>query len=189
MPDPPPFGLDIDRCINPGFAEYLVESKSEMSAFVNAPPPIRTPYKHCISPGGTSRYLTPMTPMDVDLLVPSPGCSFPGHTGTFRDFWHLFSNMASLFRCTASKVAPAQFLRNPSWGKNLAVISAFFSSSSSHNAIKNVTVIGSGLMGAGIAQVNEGVKIIIPGHYSSSLDNVGEICFIILLCTTNYNIL
>lgn len=72
--------------------------------------------------------------------------------------------MASLFRCTASKLPSAQFLRHSSLGKNLAVISAFFSSSSSHNAIKNVTVIGSGLMGAGIAQVklNDCVKIIIP---------------------------
>jgi len=34
------------------------------------------------------------------------------------------------------------------------VVSSFFSSSSSHNAIRNVTVIGSGLMGAGIAQVS-----------------------------------
>ena len=72
--------------------------------------------------------------------------------------------MASLFRCTASKLPAAQFLRHSSLGKNLAVISAFFSSSSSNNAIKNVTVIGSGLMGAGIAQVNEWVKIIIPAH-------------------------
>lgn len=63
--------------------------------------------------------------------------------------------MASLFRCTASKLPSAQILRHPSLGKNLAAISAFFSTTSSHNAIKNVTVIGSGLMGAGIAQVNE----------------------------------
>lgn len=61
--------------------------------------------------------------------------------------------MASLFRCTASKLPSAQFLRHSSLVKNLAVVSSFFSSSSSHNAIKNVTVIGSGLMGAGIAQV------------------------------------
>ena len=70
--------------------------------------------------------------------------------------------MASLSRCIASKLPSSQFLRYSSLGKNMAVISAFFSSSSSHNAIKNVTVIGSGLMGAGIAQVDEWVKIIIP---------------------------
>lgn len=45
-----------------------------MSAFVNAPPPTSvtpTRYRPCTSPGGTSRYLTPV---DVDLLVPSPMC-------------------------------------------------------------------------------------------------------------------
>lgn len=62
--------------------------------------------------------------------------------------------MASLFRCTASKLLSAQILRHSSLGKNWAAISAFFSTSSSHNAVKNVTVIGSGLMGAGIAQVS-----------------------------------
>lgn len=107
-------------------------------------------------------------------------CPFPGHARTFRDFWHLFSGMASLFRCTASKLPSAQFLRHSSLGKNLAVTSAFFSSSSSHNAIKNVTVIGSGLMGAGIAQV----KLKCENHYSSSLDNSGEvlICYVIMNC-------
>ena len=61
--------------------------------------------------------------------------------------------MASLFQYTASKLASTQLLRHPSLGKNVAAISAFFSTSSSRTAIKNVMVIGSGLMGAGIAQV------------------------------------
>lgn len=61
--------------------------------------------------------------------------------------------MASLFQCTATKLPCAQILRHPSLRKNLPVISTFFSTTSSHNAIKTVTVIGSGLMGSGIAQV------------------------------------
>lgn len=108
-------------------------------------------------------------------------CPFLGHSGTFRDFWHLFSNMASLFRCTASKVPSARFLRSLSLGKNLAAISAFLSSSSSHNAIKTVTVIGSGLMGAGIAQV----KWMGNNHYSSSLDKFGEILFYFIIVYYN----
>ena len=62
-------------------------------------------------------------------------------------------NMAFLFHCAASKLSSAQPLRHPLLRKNLAAISAFFSTSSSQSAIKNVMVIGSGLMGAGIAQV------------------------------------
>ncbi|KAM7428087.1 hypothetical protein ABFA07_020879 [Porites harrisoni] len=61
--------------------------------------------------------------------------------------------MASLIHCTASKLSSAQPLRHALLRKNLAAISAFFSTSSSQSAIKNVMVIGSGLMGAGIAQV------------------------------------
>lgn len=61
--------------------------------------------------------------------------------------------MASVLRCTTSKLLSSQLLRHPSLGKNVAAISALFSTSSSCSAIKNVMVIGSGLMGAGIAQV------------------------------------
>lgn len=61
--------------------------------------------------------------------------------------------MASLFQWTASRLPSAQILRHPSLRKNLPMISAFLSTTSSQNAIKTVTVIGSGLMGSGIAQV------------------------------------
>lgn len=61
--------------------------------------------------------------------------------------------MASLFHWTASRLPSAQILRHPSLRKNLPMISAFLSTTSSQNAIKTVTVIGSGLMGSGIAQV------------------------------------
>ncbi|XP_068737699.1 hydroxyacyl-coenzyme A dehydrogenase, mitochondrial-like [Montipora capricornis] len=61
--------------------------------------------------------------------------------------------MASLFHRTASKWASFQHLRYFPHGKKTPALSAFFSSSSRLSAIKNVMVIGSGLMGAGIAQV------------------------------------
>lgn len=61
--------------------------------------------------------------------------------------------MTSLFQSTASRLPSAQILRHPSLRKNLPMISAFFSTTSSQNAIKTVTIIGSGLMGSGIAQV------------------------------------
>ena len=82
-------------------------------------------------------------------LVSSPSLIFP------LPFIELCvtGNMASLIHCTASKLSSAQPLRHPLLRKNLAAISAFFSTSSSQSAIKNVMVIGSGLMGAGIAQV------------------------------------
>ena len=82
-------------------------------------------------------------------LVSSPSLLFPLPFIELCVTW----NMASLFQCVASKLPSAQPLRHPLLRKNLAAISAFFSTSSSQSAIKNVMVIGSGLMGAGIAQV------------------------------------
>ncbi|XP_015758916.1 PREDICTED: hydroxyacyl-coenzyme A dehydrogenase, mitochondrial-like [Acropora digitifera] len=61
--------------------------------------------------------------------------------------------MASIFHNTASKLASFQYLTRSTFGKNIPALSAFFSTSSSRGAIKNVMVVGSGLMGAGIAQV------------------------------------
>ena len=54
----------------------------------------------------------------------------------------------------ATRSVAGQLLKHPATCKNVEVISACFSISASRNAVKNVMVIGSGLMGAGIAQVN-----------------------------------
>lgn len=47
----------------------------------------------------------------------------------------------------------AKVLNRPFFGRNLVALQACFSTSSSRDAINNVTIFGGGLMGGGIAQV------------------------------------
>ena len=62
------------------------------------------------------------------------------------------TNMAAR-RLFASNVRLARFAAGSPLGKSIPAASAFFSTSSSRSALKNVTIIGCGLMGSGIAQV------------------------------------
>ena len=97
-----------------------------------------------------SLFLGILCSSDLDLL----SSSNPIQHFSYQDFETFVTvRMASLFHRTASKWASFQHLRHLPHGKKTPALSAFFSSSSRLSAIKNVMVIGSGLMGAGIAQV------------------------------------